>query len=288
MLKKICNIFSLEKKSVFLINSSLIILMIFFLYFNIPVKYFFYINMTSTITISYFFFKRSRLLSKSLILTNMFIFFYFLYPYIADFLFFLFESQSYLYILFYNILIAFIFLEFSSNRDEFLKNIKSVNLKLILCVFILGLFFGTLFYISKEPVPISLFNPKSSDYFVKIIIFTLILSISEQMIFSGFLFNTYKKLNTSSIAMTQTTIFFVMFHLLRFENLIISFIRYSDSFFLFNMIFYYILLGLFMITAIYLYNLNSSKYKGNIIYPIILHFITDLTIFVLIKFIGIY
>lgn len=262
--------------------------MIFFLYFNIPVKYFFYINMTSTITISYFFFKRSRLLSKSLILTNMFIFFYFLYPYIADFLFFLFESQSYLYILFYNILIAFIFLEFSSNRDEFLKNIKSVNLKLILCVFILGLFFGTLFYISKEPVPISLFNPKSSDYFVKIIIFTLILSISEQMIFSGFLFNTYKKLNTSSIAMTQTTIFFVMFHLLRFENLIISFIRYSDSFFLFNMIFYYILLGLFMITAIYLYNLNSSKYKGNIIYPIILHFITDLTIFVLIKFIGIY
>lgn len=277
----------IERKSVFFINSSLIVLIIIFFLFNIPTSYFFYFNIILTFILSYIFFKRSKALSKALIITNIFIFFYFLYPSISSYLYALLGEESYMFILFYNILLAYIFIVFSSEHKHFLKNIKKTNFKILGIVILIGLLFGLLFYFVKEPVPLnSLFNPIDPSYIQKVAFYTIVLAISEQIIFSGFLFNTYKKLTHQKEAYFQVAVIFLLFHLLRFQNLLQTYIRNFDSYFLILMILYYALLVIFMLTALYFYNFKSKKYEGNFIYPVILHFVTDFTMFILIKIFG--
>lgn len=281
------NVIDLEKRSLFYINSALIVLMIFFIFYEIPTRYFFYLLITITFILSYVFFKHSKKLSKYLIITNMFIFFYFLYPIIGEFLYELLGEESYTFILFYNILIAYIFLLFSGHHKNLLKRIKEFKLSIFLIIILIGIIYGIFFYLVKEPVPIqSLFNPYLPGFFTKAAIFTLILAISEQAIFSGFLFNVYKQLTTTKESYFQVSTIFVLFHLLRFENLIVSYIHNFETTYLLIIIAYYIFLFLFMLTALHLYNFKSKKYSGNFIYPVILHFTTDFTLFILIKIIG--
>ncbi len=217
----------------------------------------------------------------------MFIFFYFIYPNIASFLYDFLGEDSYLFILLYNTILAYIFLVFSGYHKQFLKNIRKINLKISGIVTLVGLTFGVLFYLVKEPVPIQiLFNPHSSYYFLKTIGFTLVLALSEQIIFSGFLYNVYKNLTTKKQAIYQVSIIFVLFHLLRFENLVKAYIENFEATFLLLILVYYILLFIFMITAIYFYDFKGKKYSGNFLYPVMLHFITDFTLFILIKIFG--
>ena len=55
-----------------------------------------------------------------LILTNMFILFYFLFPEVSFFLTSLFGKQSYLLIILYNVFIAYLFLAMSGYKNLFL------------------------------------------------------------------------------------------------------------------------------------------------------------------------
>lgn len=275
------NMFDFEKKSVFLINFSLIVLVIIFLLFSLNMKYFFYFDILITFILSFLFFKHSKKLSKTIIITNLFIFFYFLYPSIAEFLTELIGVQSYMFILFYNILIAYIFLTFSGYNTSFFGNIKKINFKLILVVLIIGFTFGLLFTLIKEPIPSVFTNSDIQIYeLVKYLLFSsFIVAFSEQIIFSGFLFNTYKKLTTKFDAIVQVSIVFVMFHLLRFKVLVEHYFTNFNDLYLFYISGYYILLFLFMITALYLYSFKSRKYEGNFIYPVILHFAADFSLF---------
>ena len=99
------------------------------------------------------------------------------------------------------------------------------------------------------------------------------------MIFSGFLFNTYKNLTTRYDAIFQTAIIFVLFHLLRFEILVNYYFKNFNDTFIFYLVLYYIFLFVFMVTALYLYSLKSKKYEGNFTYPLILHFVADFSLF---------
>jgi membrane protease YdiL (CAAX protease family) len=271
-----------EKRSVFYINFFLIILVILSLLYNISLKYFFYFNIFTTLLISYFYFKKSRELAKYLIVTNMFIFFYFLYPDIAWFFTEIFNSSSYVFIVFYNILIAFIFLSLSGHKEDLLGNFSKFKSKIFASILLLGTAFGLIFTIIKEPIP-SLFtdviNSADSSIIGFIIFSSFLVAFSEQIIFSGFLFNIYSKLTSKKDAIYQASIIFVLFHLLRFEILVKHYFVNFNELFLIYLIAYYVMLFIFMVTALYLYSFKSKKYQGNFFYPVALHFAADFSLF---------
>ena len=271
-----------EKRSVFYINFIFIIMVILSLLYNVSLKYFFYFNILTTLFLSYFYFKKSRQLAKYLIVTNLFIFFYFLYPDIAWFFTEIFNSSSYVFIVFYNILIAFIFLSLSGHKEELLGNFTKFKSKIFASILLLGAAFGLIFTLIKEPIP-SLFtdviNSSDSSIIGFIIFSSFLVAFSEQMIFSGFLFNVYSKLTSKQDAIYQASIIFVLFHLLRFEILVRHyFVNFTDLVLIY-LFAYYIMLFLFMVTALYLYSFKSKKYSGNFFYPVALHFAADFSLF---------
>ena len=178
--------------------------------------------------------------------------------------------------------IAYIFLAFSGMHKVFFGSLKDISMKIIGVTALIGIVLGLFFYLVKEPVPNYLLMGTLSD----IAFYTIILSISEQIIFSGFLFNIYRKLTNDKDVYFQVATIFVLFHLLRFENLVISYFKNFDFSYLYLITAYYILLFIFMLTALYLYSFKSKKYKGNFVYPVILHFVTDLTLFVVLMLSG--
>jgi len=280
---EIKNIFDFEKKLVFLVNFFLILIIICFFLFNLEMKYFFYFNIILTFILSYIFFQRSRKLSKTLILTNLFIFFYFLYPSISQFLYELLGVESYVFIIFYNIFISYIFLVFSGNHKNFFGDIKKTNFKFLFIIIVVGLSLGLFFYFLKEPIP-SIFldvmiNNSNTDIILFLLFNSFIVALSEQMIFSGFLFNTYKKLTTKYEAIFHTSIIFVLFHLLRINILINYYFKEFKEMFILYLVSYYFLLFLFMFLALYLYSLKTKKYEGNFTYPLFLHFAADFSLF---------
>ncbi len=283
------SVFFLEKKAVFLINFILVVLVILSFLFHINLKYFFYFNISITFFLSYFFFKHSRKLAKMLIVTNLFIFFYFLYPNVSSYFSELFGAESYIFIIFYNILIAYLFLFFSGYNKNFLGDIKRINIVMIAVIILIGLSFGLFFTLIKEPIP-SIFTSFSDESGAEVIKFLLISSFlvafSEQMIFSGFLFNVYSNLTSKHDAFYQTAIIFVMFHLLRFEILVKHYYVYFNEMYIFYIIAYYLFLFAFMLTALYFYSFKNEKYSGNFFYAVILHFTADFGLF-LFYFLGI-
>lgn len=192
-----------------------------------------------------------------------------------------------MYILFYNILISYIFLVLSGHHKDFIQNIKKFNIKILGLVILIGLTLGFMFFLVKEPIPSEFFFSQSwAGFLIEIFFFTLILAISEQVIFSGFLFNIYKQLTSKTESYFQVSTIFVLFHLLRFQNLVIVYFLNFDSIFILLISLYYIFLFIFMLTALYLYSFKSKKYSGTFIYPVTLHFVTDFSMLVLIKLIS--
>lgn len=282
-------VFFLEKKSVFLINFILIIFVIMSFIFDISLKYFFYFNVIFTFFASYFFFKHSRKLAKMLIVTNMFIFFYFLYPNVSSFLSEIFGAEGYIFIIFYNIVIAYLFLFFSGYTEGFAKNLRNTNFLILAIVALIGLSFGLFFTLIREPIPtiFTSFGDNNTFEIVKFLLFSsFLVAFSEQMIFSGFLFNVYRNLTSKHDAFYQTAIIFVMFHLLRFEVLVKHYFINFNEMYIFYIIAYYFLLFSFMLTALYLYSFKTEKYEGNFFYPVVLHFSADFGLFIF-YFIGI-
>jgi membrane protease YdiL (CAAX protease family) len=273
----------IEKKLVFLINLLMILLIITFFQFNWDLQYFFYFNVIFTLIVSFIYFKKSKSLSKELILTNMFIFFYFLYPNVAWFFTALFKNESYIYILFYTIIVSYVFLILSGEHKKFVKNIYSIKSSLIFISLLLGFFFGFLFFLIKEPLPNLFLDILSEGTFMQTFIFLIavsfLIALSEQMIFSGFLYNSYKKLSSKKFAFIETSTIFVLFHFLRIEILYNYYKFQFPDFFIFYLLAYYFLLFFFMIVALYLYSLSGKNYKGSFLYPVILHFGADLGLF---------
>lgn len=282
MLFNFKSFFDFEKKSVFLINFFLIILFIVFLIQQFKLIYFFYIDVFVTLTLSYFFFKKSRHLAKMLIVTNMFIFFYFLFPLIAKYVTDILGNEAYLFIMFYNVLIAYIFLKLSGFQENFLGNLKNFKLSFIILILVLGLTFGLLFHMIKEPVP-ALFIDFSENSTMNLALFlvfnSFIIALSEQMIFSGFLFNVYRNLSTKFDAYFQVAIIFILFHLLRFDILVKYYYVNFAEYYIFYLTMYYIFLFFFMLTALYLYSFVGKKYQGNFFYSVFLHFGADFGLF---------
>jgi membrane protease YdiL (CAAX protease family) len=250
--------------------------------YNISLKYFFYFNILTTLILSFYYFKKSRKLAKYLIVTNLFIFFYFLYPNIAWFFTEIFNSSSYVFIVFYNILIAFIFLSLSGHKEDLLGNFERFKPKVFLVILLLGTVFGLLFTVIKEPIPAlftSVIDNSEASLLGFILFSSFLVAFSEQIIFSGFLFNVYSKLTSKKDAIYQVSIIFVLFHLLRFEILVKHYyVNFTDLFLLY-LFAYYIMLFVFMTTALYLYSFKSKKYSGNFFYPVALHFAADFSLF---------
>lgn len=283
------SLLDLEKRAVFFVNFLLILMVVLFFGYGLPLKYFFYFDVFLTFVLSYLFFKRSKILSRLLIVTNMFILFYFLYPSIASFLYEILGSRSYLFVLFYNIFLAFLFLVFSGHYDDFLGDIKNFKFSFVFVVLVLGLCFGFFFYLVREPVPqlfVDVAGRGILEMFGFLIFSSFVVGLSEQMIFSGFLFNTYRKLSSKFDAFYQTAIFFVMFHLLRFQVLVKHYFEYFNEVYVFYIVFYYVLLFLFMLFALYLYSFRGKKYSGNFLYPVLLHFGADFGLFLFYVFGG--
>ncbi|MFW5705037.1 MAG: type II CAAX prenyl endopeptidase Rce1 family protein [Nanoarchaeota archaeon] len=276
-----------EKKAVFFVNVVLILYVIISIFFSISLKYFFYINLILTLILSYIYFKTSKKVSKALILTNMFILFFFLSPVFFSFLHDLFGSKSYIIILLYNIFIASIFLFFSGFFHELFTGIKNFKFKLLLLVALIGFGTGFLFWLIKEPVPEVILNVGSGSIIfstLSVALGSLIVALSEQIIFVGFLYNSYKRLVSKKTAFYQVSTIFVLFHFLRIESLLAF---YKLNFGMFHIIFivlYYLFLFFFMKIALYLYTFKGKKYSGNFVYPVVLHAMADFTLFFLYLF----
>jgi hypothetical protein len=248
---------------------------------DLSLSYFFYVNVIGTIILSYIFFKRSKILSKALILTNMFILFYFLYPNIESFLYELMGTRSFFYILFYNIFIATVFIFFSGLHKTFLGDYKKLNVKILSFAIFISFFIGFAFFLIKEPVPPNFVN-FSEPIFIAlrgIIFSSFVVALSEQMIFLGFLYNTYTKLSSKKDSIYQVAVIFVMFHMLRFENLIAFYKANFGDLFMIFIILYYLFLFLFIMISIHFYTLKGKKYTGNFIYPLAIHMVADFTLF---------
>ena len=160
---------------------------------------------------------------------------------------------------------------------------RKFNFKLFLLIILLSIFFGFLFALIREPIP-AMFESIFRKGFWKALFFlagsSFVVAFSEQIIFTGFLYNTYSKLTSKYDAGIQVSILFVMFHILRFKILVNYYHTVFSGAYLFYLLLYYLFLFVFMITCIYFYSLNSKKYKGNFFYPVTIHFITDFSLFV--------
>lgn len=273
---------SFDKKLVFYLNFLLVIIVMYSFLLKISLKYFFYFNIILTLVFSYVFFRKSRELSKILIVSNLFIFFYFLSPQVSEFLFDLLGRSSQFLVLFYNFIIAYIFLVFSGLHKHFLGNLRMFSWRIFFIVMLVGFFFSLLFVFANEPVSILLQDVSGPDMLMSLIAIASIaflVGLNEQMIFSGLFFNMYKKLSSPFHATIYTSILFVAFHFIRFDFLYDFYSQYSSFLSPIYIAVYYILLFLFMMSALYFYSLDTKKYKGNFFYPFILHVSTDFFLF---------
>ncbi|MCA9487275.1 hypothetical protein H6501_03910 [Candidatus Woesearchaeota archaeon] len=273
-----------QKKIVFALNLFLVVYVIISFFFNFSLASFFYINILVTLLVSYIIFKTSKELSRLVIITNLFILFYFFYPQLSSLFFLFFNNKNEFFILFYVSLLGFVFLLFSGYHKELFKNFTKVSPSVVGITALLGLCFGVLFYVIKEPIP-SIF---SSTMTTNIPQFTLFLAVSaffvalsEQLVFTGFLFSVYRKLTQELDAYLQTAVMFVLFHLLRFKLLVVHYYKIFATSYLYYISAYYLLLFIFLLVAIYLRTFTSKKYNGLFTYTILFHFFTDFSLLLL-------
>lgn len=275
----------IEGELVFLVNFLLILLVMFFINNNWDMSYFFYLLMGVTFIFGFVFFKTSKDITKSLILTNLFIFFYFLYPFFSEFFSVFFNVGGFFFVLFYNIIIAFIFILFLGEQRNFIGDIKRTSFGILFLTLFSGIFFGGVFYLIDEPIPLELFGFVSDfdllGFFVFVAFFSLMIAIGEQMIFTGFLYNVYSKLTSKWNAFIQVALLFSLFHALNLDKIIEHFGGDGVNSMIFIFL-YFIFLFIFMLLALMLYTFRWKKYNGNFLYPVLFHFVVDFILFTLI------
>ncbi|MFT4244214.1 MAG: type II CAAX prenyl endopeptidase Rce1 family protein [Candidatus Woesearchaeota archaeon] len=241
--------------------------------------------MIVTIFLSYYFFNKNRVFSKGIIITNLFVFFYFLYPFIGEFISLTTPQISTYVLILYTLLLAYLFLEFLGKKQEVLMTFKNSKVSILLILIPLSIITGFLFFIIGEPIPKEslLFGDSLFSVLFLTFILALLIGISEQLLFSGFVYNTYKTMTSNIDAQIQTSILFVAFHMIRIQVLIESFVIYYLEFAYFYLILYFIALFIFMNICIKLYE-GTKKIKGSLLYSIIFHTLTDFTLILLVLF----
>ena len=276
----------LLERGLFFINFCFVITMIVIFYFNLKLEYFFYTLIISTLIISYVTFTKYKTFSKGIVLTNLFVYFYFLYPYIAEFTTNLIGSQSAYILILYTLLLAFILLEFLGKKEHVLRTIYDLKFKGILGVFALALVFGTVFYVAGEPIPTQILEeaPQSLIIIILHIFFlSFLIGVSEQLLFTGFLYNTYSTMTRAIDAQIQTALLFVSFHMLRIKAVVSSFMIQYGPLAETYIFLYFCFLFVFMNISILLYR-GCSWFKGSFAYSVIFHTIVDFTLISLIFF----
>lgn len=273
---------NLEKRLVFYINLFLIILVSSVIFLSLDMSTFFYINIFVTFFLSLLFFKKSKKLSRTLIITNMFILFYFFSGIVIPFLFRLFDNVSYYYLLFYNLILGVCFLFFSGKMRSIYESLKNFKLSILFLTFMVGFMLSFLFIFFREPVSGQILDVYATDFLVSVLLiasFAFLVGLSEQIIFSGFLYQTYLDLTNENEAKIHTSIMFVLFHLLGFAGILRYYEGIVGSLSWFYILGYLVSLGVFMYVALYFFSFKSKNYSGNIVYAVGLHFSVDLILF---------
>ncbi len=281
-------VLSLEKRLVFIINFFLIVLVILIFVFNIHLKYFFYIDILVTLFVSYLFFLKSKRVSKDLIITNLFIFCIFLFPFVEKYLYILFGSSSYFIRLFYLLSVSYIFIQVTGSYKEIYR-VKGTSFKVISLILIVSLFFGMIFYSLREPYPLEFkefLKTNSLSSFFAILFNTFSIALTEELMIIGVFYSVYKSLTSRFNAISQASIIFLLFHLIRFYNLAKYYFVTFGKNFLFYLVSYYIALFVFMVVSLNFYSFKREKYKGNILYSIIFHALTDFSMLTLYLIFG--
>ena len=275
----------LYERGLFLLNFIFVIAMIVIFYFELKLDYFFYILIIITGLVSYYFFDKNKTFSKGVVLTNLFVFFYFLYPFIAQFLSQTIPQISTYALILYTLFLAYLFLEFLGKKEKVLNTIKNSKVSIILLLIPLSLVSGFIFYSVGEPIPREAIDTHTSitSIIISVFVLALLIGISEQLLFSGFVYNTYKTMTSNLDAQIQTSILFIAFHMIRIQVLIESFVLYYFELAYMFLTIYFLCLFIFMNICIKLFE-GSNKFKGSLLYPIIFHTLTDFTLIMLVLF----
>ena len=185
-------------------------------------------------------------------------------------------------IIIYNLILVIFFLIFIEIDKKLLFNFKSISFKKLIFIIFLGIFFGGLFFFSGEHT-LNFLITQENFFFLKGIIFILILVLSEQLVFLVFLYNIYNSKSSKILSSIYTATIFTLFHFITFKNLVQTyFVKFGSIFFAY-LIFYFLLLFIFMCICTHIYSSNKNSQK-NFLYPLIFHFIVNLTIFLCLIF----
>lgn len=275
----------LLERGVFLINFLFVIAMILHFYFEYSTQYLFYILTGVTFVLSYIMFYKHKKFSKGIILTNLFVYFYFLYPHIGRFSSELFPNLSTYILILYTLFLAYILLEFSREKEIVLKSIFNTKMNYILLSILIGFVFGIIFYLVGEPIPSEIFAGESTlpSLILNIFIISFLIGVSEQLLFTGFLYTTYASMTRPIDAQIQTSLLFVAFHMLRIEVIIASFFTIFLELAYLYLFLYFLALFVFMNISIILYR-GIKNMKGSFAYSVIFHTIVDFSLILMIVF----
>jgi hypothetical protein len=159
---------------------------------------------------------------------------------------------------------------------------RELKLSVIGITTLIAVVFAVLFILVREPVPSLLLEYNSGSLLVvgsMLFLTAFMVAISEQIIFISFFYTVYAKLHSKQSAIWQVAVLFVGFHFLRLENLLNHFHLVFEQVWLLVLILYYLLLLAFMGTSVYLYSIKGHRFSGQFLYPVLLHFVTDLGLF---------
>ncbi|MFP4402022.1 MAG: hypothetical protein ACLFPL_02225 [Candidatus Nanoarchaeia archaeon] len=263
-------------RGVFFLNFLFVVAMILIFYFQLELKYFFYGVIITTFIFSYLTFSKYRKFSKGIILSNLFIYFYFLYPYIAEFFSQINPQLTNYILILYTLFLALILLEFLGKKNEVLQTIYNVNFKRLLQICLFAIPFGILFYLVGEPIPREIFSIDSSliNTILHALFVAFLIGVSEQFLFTGFVHNMYSTMTSKVDAQIQTSILFVLFHMLRIKVIMGSFVLMYNQFAYLMILCYFLALFIFMNISIYLFR-GSKHFKGSIVYSVLFHTLVD-------------
>ena len=155
-------------------------------------------------------------------------------------------------------------------------DLKETNPKKITLALIVGIFFGIIFYFVNEPI-----STLPNQAFTVILVFTLFVSLSEEILFRGVLLRLAQKAFSYTKAIFLQAFVFAGVHFMSFKYILQHYSE-NKSIFLSSvpllMNLYFVLLVVFGIVAGYLAE-GTQERKSRIIYPIVMHWVANLIVF---------
>lgn len=279
---------SVENFVFYISNLAIIIFYIINLNYLKNSSYFIFFNLVIIFITSLFFIEKHKTISKKILSSNLFLLFLFNFQTFNEYISTIFKlnPQNYYIRLIYNICLTMIFLVLSGNikKIKFQKEkLQTIN-KIIFASFIFSLIFITL----KEYIP-QTFSYETINLItiLKIIISSLVIAVSELLIFIGFyyliLIDKKENIKQNKQHKVFVSILFVLFHFLNISTLKENY--FNNHFYLIIIPIYIITIFFFMLINLNLFDKQSSiinklfninNLQTNLLIPILLHWITDL------------